>query len=73
MEQRWLGTLGEKLMDAANLGFGGLMVGQIIAKEFRLDWTVWGLSIWVGFYILGSLLIFVQEKWSLRDDRGRRQ
>jgi hypothetical protein len=66
MEQQWLKTLGEKLMDAANLGFGGLIVGQIIAKEFRLDWTLWGLGIWVGFYLLGSLLIFTQERWSFK-------
>lgn len=49
VEQERLRILGEKLMDAANLGFGGLVVGQIIAKEFRMDWTLWGLGIWVGF------------------------
>ncbi len=63
MEQQWLRVLGEKLMDAANLGFGGLIVGQIIAKEFRLDWTIWGLIIWIGFYTIGALLVYSQEKW----------
>jgi len=62
MEYRHLGVLGEKLMDAANLGFGGLIVGQIIAKEFRLDWTVSGLTIWIGFYIIGELLLYLQER-----------
>ena len=62
MEHQWLRTLGEKLMDAANLGFGGLIVGQIIAKDFRSDWTLWGFGIWVGFLLLGSVLIYTQER-----------
>lgn len=57
-------------MDAANLGFGGLIVGQIIAKEFRFDWTLWGLSIWIGFYIIGSLLSYFQERLGTFNRKG---
>jgi hypothetical protein len=49
-------------MDAANLGFGALIVGQIIAKEFRGDWTLWGLVIWLGGLIIGAFFIYLQEK-----------
>lgn len=49
-------------MDAANLGFGALIVGQIIAKEFRADWTLWGLIIWLGGLIIGAFFIYLREK-----------
>jgi len=49
-------------MDAANLGFGALIVGQVVAKEFRMDWTLWGLGLWVGFLLGGSLLVYWQER-----------
>jgi len=49
-------------MDAANLGFGALIVGQVVAREFRLDWTLWGIGIWVGFLAGGSLLVYIRER-----------
>jgi len=57
-------------MDAANLGFGALIVGQVVAKEFRMDWTLWGLGLWVGFLLGGSLLVYWQER--LTEGRERK-
>jgi len=46
-------VLAEKLMDVANFAAGALLIGQIIAKEFNLWWTLTGLVIWVAFYGIG--------------------
>lgn len=51
--------LAEKLMDVANFAAGALLIGQIIAREFNLAWTIAGGVIWLVFYAIG--LYFLRE------------
>jgi len=53
MTQKQREVLAGKLMDVANFAIGALLIGQIIAKEFNLWWTLSGLVIWVTFYGVG--------------------
>lgn len=62
MRLRWVRTLGEKLMDAGNLGFGGLIVGQVVAQSFQMNWMIFGVLFWLGGYLVGAYLIWLQER-----------
>ena len=53
MTQKQREVLAEKLMDVANFAIGALLIGQIIAKQLNLGWTLSGLVIWVTFYGVG--------------------
>ncbi len=50
-------VLAEKLMDIANFSAGALLIGQIIAKEFSLAWTIAGGVIWIAFYSISLWLL----------------
>lgn len=65
MDYQWIRTLGEKLMDAGNLGFGGLIVGQVIEQSLRLDRTLIGIVFWLGGYLIGASLIRVQGRLAI--------
>lgn len=62
MDSKYWEVLAEKLMDVANFGVGALLIGQIIAKEFRLDWTLWGFGIWFILYLAAFLLYYLKPK-----------
>ena len=48
----------EKLMDAANIAFGALVVGQFLGQQgLSLALAVVGIGIWLSFYVLSYLVI----------------
>lgn len=51
-------------MDAGNLGFGGLIVGQVVSQSFQSNWMLFGILFWLGGYLVGAYLIRLQERWS---------
>lgn len=58
-------TVGEKVIDLANIAAGGMIFGQFIAGGAIQWWLMWlGLTIVIGLYIVGSLLL----KWARRKE-----
>ena len=47
----------QRVTEVGNLAIAALLLGQVIAGEFRLDWTLWGMGIWVVSYIAGGILL----------------
>jgi hypothetical protein len=47
----------QRITEVGNLAIAALLLGQVIAGEFRLDWTLWGMGIWVASYIAGGILL----------------
>ncbi len=62
MTQRQKEYLAEGLREVANLAVGALLLGQFLAKEFDWLWTASGLGIWIGFYLIGVLILKEGEK-----------
>lgn len=51
--------LGDKLMDAGNIVFGALIVGQLFSGQAFNWWiALGGVGVWIGFYILGALIVY---------------
>ncbi len=50
--QQYAEKLSDKLMDAGNITFGALIVGQLLS-EGPFDWGIAGVgaSAWIGFYV----------------------
>ena len=56
--KRFAEKLAEKLMDAANITFGALVVGQFLGQQgFRWSLAIAGIGIWVILYGLSYLVI----------------
>lgn len=52
--------LADKVMDAGNLIFGALIVGQMLdGQPFNWNIGLLGLLTWVGFYLLSFLLVYL--------------
>jgi hypothetical protein len=50
--------LAEKLMDAANIGFGALVVGQFLGSQgFSWALAITGVGLWIVLYGLSYLVI----------------
>jgi hypothetical protein len=47
----------QRITEVGNLAVAALLLGQVIAGEFRVDWTLWGVTIWVASYIVGGILL----------------
>ncbi len=47
----------QRVTEVGNLAIAALLLGQVIAGEFHLDWTLWGLGIWVVSYLTGGILL----------------
>jgi hypothetical protein len=64
LNQQQRADLGETLRDAANLIFGGLVVGQVFTDQ-PLSWAVLagGLLLWVGMVAV-ALLVTGWDAWS---------
>ncbi len=52
--------MADKLMDAGNIAFGALVVGQLISGQ-PFDWTLafLGFGAWVFLYVLSFLAVVV--------------
>jgi len=46
----------QRVTEVGNLAVAALLIGQVITAEFRLDWTLWGIGIWVASYITGGII-----------------
>ena len=49
--------LADKLMDLANLGYGGLVLGQILNEEFKVRAAVLGMSLFVVSYLVSISIL----------------
>jgi len=47
----------QRITEVGNLAIAALLLGQLIAGEFRLDWTLWGLGLWLASYLAGGILL----------------
>jgi hypothetical protein len=47
--------------EVGNLAIAALLLGQLITGEFRLDWTLWGMGIWLISYLTGGILLARRE------------
>jgi hypothetical protein len=47
----------QRITEVGNLAIAALLLGQVVAGEFRLDWTLWGVATWVASYIAGGILL----------------
>ncbi len=47
----------QRVTEVGNLAIAALLLGQVIAGEFRLGWTLWGVGIWVASYVAGGILL----------------
>jgi len=62
--EEYAAKLADKLMDAGNITFAALIVGQILsARPFRWEVAVLGFIAWLGFY---SAAFFV-VRWKRRE------
>jgi hypothetical protein len=49
--------LADKALDAANIAAGALVFGQALGeRSFSIPLALLGLSVWIGFVTLGSVL-----------------
>ena len=62
--REYAGKLADKLMDAGNITFAALSVGQLLSgRPFRWDIAALGLVFWVWFCFVGYLVV----RWGRRE------
>lgn len=55
--------LADKLMDAGNLIFGALIVGQLIStREFNYWIAALGIAAWAGFYLWAWAVVVQSDR-----------
>ncbi len=47
----------QRATELGNFAVTALLLAQILAGEFRLDWTVWGLVVALVMYAAGGILL----------------
>ncbi len=47
----------QRATELGNFAVTALLLAQIIAGEFRLDWTIWGLVVALVMYAAGGILL----------------
>jgi len=60
--RRFVGKLADKLLDAGNIVFGALIVGQLLSGK-PFDWGValLGLGAWVVFVMASYVMVYLSR------------
>lgn len=62
--QAYADKLSDKLLDAGNITFGALVVGQLLSGQpFRWEFAILGLFAGIGFYTAAFLVL----KWARKE------
>ncbi len=46
----------ERATELGNFAVTGLLIGQVIAGQFNLTWTLWGAGVGIVAYGVGAIL-----------------